>query len=187
MKDMTIGFRTEADLVSCGRDLIRAAIDWLDLDVGVRYEVSAPGGVPDLVIFNNKRQSLQYAITVEFKLSNWQRAINQAFRHRNFVNEAYVVLDHTRSQAALSNLEVFSRANVGFMTIDARRMVRIHRYPEPRLPFSEEFSQMLAHSLLSPYQPLLADLPFIRTIRGGVALSKLRTFWDLPLPEVTIA
>ena len=173
MTKATVGFRSEAELVRCYSRLIHEAINNLDLNVGTQYEVSAPGGVPDLVIFNEERHALQYVITVEFKLSNWRRAIHQAFRHRNFGNEAYVILDQARSQAAIRNLEIFKKANVGLITVDAEGGSRTWYPPEPGLPFSTEFSQMVACSLLFPRQPMPTDLPFIKSVRGGAALSRI--------------
>jgi len=173
MTKETVGFRSEAQLVRCYGHLIQEAISNLDLDVGMQYEVSAPGGVPDLVIFNGERHVLQYVITVEFKLGNWRRAIHQAFRHRNFGNEAYVILDQARSQAAIRNLQVFKKANVGLITVDAEERPKTWYSPEPGLPFSKEFSQTVARTLLFPRQPMPTDLPFITSVRGGAALSRL--------------
>ena len=172
MTKETVGFRSEAELVRYYSHLVQEAIHNLNLDIGMQYEVSAPGGVPDLVIFHEERHALQYVITVEFKLSNWRRAIHQAFRHRNFGNEAYVILDQARSQTAIRNLEIFKKANVGLITVDAEGRLRTWYSPEPGLPFSKEFSQMVACSLLFPRQPMPTELPFIRSVRGGATLSR---------------
>jgi hypothetical protein len=177
MKGIVNGFRSEAELVRRGRRLIREALHSLQRDVRTRYEVPAPGGVPDLVIFSKKGQAVQYVVTVEFKLGDWRRAVAQAFRHRNFGNEAYVVLDQARLAAALRHLEIFERANVGLVTVDARDTVRIWHYPKPGLPFSSQVSRAVARSLLAPRRTLPTDLPFIRSIRGGVALAGLRAAW----------
>ncbi len=187
MTMQTVGFRSEAELARCYSLLIQEAINNLNLNIGMKYEVSAPGSIPDLVIFNEEMHALQYVITVEFKLCNWRRAIHQAFRHRNFGNEAYIVLDQTKSQAAIRNLEIFKKANVGLFTIDAEGKIRTWYSPEPGLPFSKEFSQMVARSLLSPREPLPTDLPFIRSIRGGAVLSGLKTYMNSPSPKTCIA
>lgn len=183
----TVGFRSEAELVRCYNHLIQEAINNLNLDVGTRHEVPAPGGIPDLVIFNEQGYALQYVITIEFKLSNWRRAVHQAFRHRNYGNEAYVVLDQAKSRAAIRNLELFRQANVGLVTVNAEEGLRTWYSPKPGLPFSKEFSQMVACSLLSPRQPTPTDLPFIRSVRGGAVLSQLKTFWNSPSLESCVA
>jgi len=187
MTKTTIGFQSEAELARCYSHLIQEAINNLNLTVSTRHEVSAPGGIPDLVIFNEYEDTLQYVITVEFKLSNWRRAIHQAFRHRNYGNEAYVVLDQAKSRAAIRNLELFRQANVGLVTVNAEEELRTWYSPKPGLPFSKEFSQMVACSLLSPRQPMAPDLPFIRSVRGGAALSQLKVFWSSPSLKTCVA
>lgn len=172
MTQKSIGFGTEAELASCFSNLMQETRNRLNLEVGMQYEVPAPGVIPDLVIYSEERHILQYVITVEFKLSNWRRALHQAFRHRNFGNEAYVILDYARSQTARRNLDVFKKANVGLITVGAEGGIRTWYLPEPSLPFSKEFSQMVAGSLLSPRQPMPTDLPFINSIRGGDTLSR---------------
>jgi hypothetical protein len=176
MKGKVKGFRSEAELVRRGRRLIKEALRSLETDVRTRYEVPVPGGVPDLVIFSKKGQAVQYVVTIEFKLGDWRRAVAQAFRHRNFGNEAYVVLDQARLAAALRHLEVFQQANVGLVTVDARDTVRIWHYPEPGLPFSSQVSRAVARALLAPRRTLPNDLPFIRSVRGGVTLAGLRAW-----------
>jgi len=181
MKSKANSFQSEAELVQRGRRLIKEAVRSLEQDVRTRYEVPAPGGVPDLVIFSRKGQAVQYVVTVEFKLYDWRRALAQAFRHRNFGNEAYVVLDQARLSAALRHLEMFERANIGLVSVDAQDMVRIWHYPKPGLPFSSQIARAVARALLAPRRTLPTDLPFIRTIRGGVALAGLRA-WGFQAP-----
>ena len=170
-------FRSEAALVRRGRRLVRAALRDVEGQVGARYEVQVPGVVPDLVIYLKEGGAVQYVITIEFKLGDWRRAVNQAFRHRNFGNEAYVVLDQARADSAMQHLEVFEHANVGLVTIDTKDVVRIRHLPEPGLPFSSQFSRVAARALLPSRRSFPSDLPFIRSIRGGVALAGLRTVW----------
>jgi hypothetical protein len=145
--------------------------------LGVRHEVRAPGGIPDLVFFLSKNDSLDYVITVEFKLSDWRRALFQAFKNRNFGNEAYVVLDPARLDAALKHLSEFQRANVGLATVSRDCQVSVWLYPTPALPFSEQFSEKLATILLRKRKAKIKDLRFIRTVRGGVPLADLRRSW----------
>ena len=172
-------FRSEADLVRSGRRLLRRAISGLDKPVRTRCEVPAPGAVPDLVIFTKEAHTVQYVITIEFKLSNWRQALHQAFRHRNFGNEAYVVLDQAKANAAVHHIEVFEKANIGLVTLNAEDVIRFWHFPEPTLPFSSQFSRQLARMLLGPREIEPADLPFTRSTRGGLALAGLRDNYRL--------
>ena len=171
------GFTSEAQLVRSGRRLINSALKELDAPVATRYEVRASGSIPDLVIYSSCGYQLRYVVTVEFKLSNWRRALLQAFRHRNFVNEAYVVLDRTRAEPAIVALSLFEQANVGLATVDRAGTARIWHSPEPRLPFSSDFARSLAETLLAPRQKSTSTFPFIRSTRGGIALAALKTAW----------
>ena len=120
------------------------------------------------------RSDLQYVVSVEFKLRSWQRALRQAFRHRNFVNEAYVVVDHSCSAPALRNIDHFVRANVGLATLERRGAVRVFHYPEPAVPFSTVFAKTFAKNFLAPRKRVPDELPFISSTRGGRCLADLR-------------
>lgn len=166
-------YTSEEQLVSRGRKLIRSLVLENGLDLKARSEVKAPGTIPDLVLYLGDRKSLSYVIALEFKLRNWRQALTQAFKHKNFVNESYVVLDHAVAAAALSAIGTFRSANVGLITIDKEQGFSVWHLPIPGLPFSKEFSTTFARSLLrtkdSPEQ-----MPYLRNIRGGARLAELR-------------
>jgi hypothetical protein len=174
------GFRTEGELAQRGQHLIQEALRRFGTRARSCREVAAPGAVADLVIYYEMRHAVTYVITIEFKLSNWRRAVAQAFRHRNFGNEAYVVLDCTRAEGALRHLCTFERANVGLATLDREDRVEVWHYPLPRTPFSPEFARLMTRVLLPPSESMPRDLRFTRSIRGGVALAELRRAWGLP-------
>jgi hypothetical protein len=182
MSGRTKTYRTEAELARRGRRVIRDALTSVGAaGVRTRSEVQAPGGVPDLVIYRRQSNEVHYVVTVEFKLRNWRRALAQAFRHRNFGNEAYVVLDRAGLAPALSQITMFHAANVGLLTLDQNGEVHVWHYPVPKLPFSAKFSRVVARSLLAPSRTLPADLPFIRSTRGGIVLSGLRNRLGSPM------
>lgn len=139
-----------------------------------KAEVRAPGGVPDYVLYRYLHTSVHYVVAIEFKLSNWRKALAQAFRYRNFANEAYVVLDQSRARRALESADMFRKANVGLLTFCPKLTVEVVHYPEPSVPFSAHFSRMVAEELLPMDVDAPDDFPFTRTARGGIALSELR-------------
>lgn len=170
-------FRSEKALARAARDVVRGLRENLGRTLGVRYEVPAPGGIPDLIFFLRGQQALDYVVTVEFKLRDWRRALFQAFKNRNFGNEAYVVLDPARLQPALNNLLEFQRANVGLATIERGGTVTVWHYPSPDLPFSQRFAEKVATNLLRTQQPKSSDLRFTRSVKGGMPLAELRRSW----------
>ena len=98
-------------------------------------EVDGYFGIPDLVIVrktNKKHVSYAY----EAKLSNWNRALYQAFRYKAFVNKSFVIMDHDRIKPALANLNKFSDAKVGLLSIENSGNVHIHYNPRNESPYS---------------------------------------------------
>lgn len=175
MTSSSLMFRSEAELVRTGRRVVRQALTLVGAAlVKARYEVHAPGVVPDLILYSKRDKALRYVVTVEFKLSNWRKALAQAFLHRNFGNEAYVVLDRAHLVPALKHLDDFQLANVGLLTLTLDGEMQAWHLPEPRLPFSVHFSTSIARTLLARRKLLVDELPFTRTTRGGVVLADLR-------------
>lgn len=172
-------FASEAHLVRSGRRAVRAALRDIGGRFRTRYEVRAPGGVPDLVVFGYGGRRLYYVVAVEFKLRDWRRALRQAFRHRNYVNEAYVVLDDGRGMAAIEHREAFASANVGLATVDRAERVRVWCVPEPALPFSRGYAGVVAERLLAGKNRRVDDLRFVRSVRGGTRLAALRGRWGM--------
>ena len=167
-------FASEAQLVRSGRRLVRAALRDIGGSIRTRYEVAAPGGVPDLVMFAYRGRQLYYVVTIEFKLRDWRRALRQAFRHRNYVNEAYVVLDGAHAMAAIEHMDLFERANVGLASVDRAERVKVWHVPEPALPFSPSYARYVARKLLARNRTKVNNLAFIRSVRGGSRLAALR-------------
>ena len=168
-------FASEAQLVRSGRRLVRAALRDVRGTIRTRYEVPAPGGVPDLVMFVHDGRQVYYVVTMEFKLRDWRRALRQAFRHRNYGNEAYVVLDGAHAMAAIEHIDLFKMANVGLATVERTEKVRVWHVPEPGLPFCPSYAQSVAKTLLAKNKGKINDLPFIRSVRGGSRLAVLRS------------
>lgn len=99
-------------------------------------------GIPDLVIAsydfstNNKRPILAFAF--EMKLSNWKRALAQAFRYRAFAEVSFVVMDSKYINRALRQIEKFQIANIGLLSIDLDGNLHIHHQPSHDIPFCEQ-------------------------------------------------
>jgi DNA-binding HxlR family transcriptional regulator len=56
-------------------------------------------------------------ISIEAKLSNWQRALHQAIRYKRFSNKSYVLLDNKYIKPALKNIHAFQERNIGLMSM----------------------------------------------------------------------
>lgn len=57
-------------------------------------------------------------IAFEAKLSNWRKALHQAWRNTSYVNRAYVVLPRDRAAVALLHRQEFEELGVGLCLVD---------------------------------------------------------------------
>lgn len=74
------------------------------------------------------RSVAERLITVEAKLSDWRRGLGQASRHAAGADEAWVVIDSSRSKSALQASSWFSAVGVGLATLDAEfRVAQVFR------------------------------------------------------------
>ena len=114
-------------------------------------------GIPDIVLIevsykNKSRINQTYAF--ELKLSNWKRALIQAYRYRSFANRSFVILDYSHIAPAINNIEQFRRSGIGLMSIDKAGELKSYYFPKYRRPFSEQlgekYRQMVAQTISSP-------------------------------------
>ncbi len=96
-------------------------------------------GIPDLVIVGHDssathEQSIT-AFAFEMKLSNWKRALAQAFRYRAFAEVSFVILDSKYIGRALKQIDKFQRANIGLLSVDLEGNLLIHYQPSHDTPF----------------------------------------------------
>lgn len=174
---MTNKFNSEAEMSKQITKIIDEKIRNMNLEVLCKLEVSAPGCIPDMILVEEKFDSIYYLIAIEFKLTNWRRAIYQAFRYRNFDNESYVILDRKRADAAIKNLKEFERVNIGLITVERSGEMISWFLPEPGLPFSKEYSFDVACSLMAPRKPVNDDMLFTTNLNDGLSMSKLKSLW----------
>jgi len=73
---------------------------WVDIDEGVET-----GSVPLISAF-------------ELKLTNWKRALSQAYRYSYFADKAYVVMPKEQAKAAIDNKQLFRKLQIGLMVFD---------------------------------------------------------------------
>jgi len=78
--------------------------------------------------------------TIEAKLSNWQRALSQAYRHQTFAAQTWVLLDAARADAALKNIDKFRRLNVGLIVLSRdgpprKKFAPLKKRPKSQLHF----------------------------------------------------
>ena len=103
-------------------------------------------GVPDFVLCAKQKKDVSI-ISFELKLKNWKRAAKQAFRYKSFSHVSYVVLASRSANAALNNIEIFEKYNIGLAKFDNNSDFEILFKPESNLPYSENLHQKIVESL----------------------------------------
>lgn len=138
-----MGFRTEEELLNTARGS-SSLQHFTNLYSHTTCLVEPLGlfGIPDLVIASHdlsweEPQSIM-GFAFEMKLSNWKRALAQAFRYRAFAEMSFVVLDEDYIGRALKQIERFQIANVGLLSTDIEGNLRIYHQPSHCLPFCEQ-------------------------------------------------
>ena len=103
-------------------------------------------GVPDFVFYSKKKQGISI-ISFELKLKNWKKAAQQAFRYKSFSNISYVVLSSKSVNAALNNIELFEKYNIGLAKFDSESDFEILHKPILTEPYSENLNQKLVETI----------------------------------------
>ena len=104
-------------------------------------------GVPDFVFYNKRNKEVSI-ISFELKLKNWKRAAKQAFRYKSFSNIAYVVLSSQSANAALNNIELFEKYNIGLAKFDSNNYFEILYKPEIGMPYSDNLNRKLVETIM---------------------------------------
>lgn len=107
-------------------------------------EVNNLFGIPDVVFSQFNKESLLYSCAIELKLSNWKRALEQAFRYKSFAEYSYVILDNSRTKPAIKNLPEFKKRNIGLLGMDDNGNLHKYHIPEARKPYSFRLVQVLS-------------------------------------------
>ncbi|MEP7169709.1 MAG: hypothetical protein ABI855_10100 [Bacteroidota bacterium] len=99
-------------------------------------------GVPDFVFYAKQQQEISF-VSFELKLKNWKRAAKQAFRYKSFSNISYVVIGIGSANAAMNNIDLFKKYNIGLASFDSNSYFEILFKPEVSEPYSENLKQKL--------------------------------------------
>ncbi|MCS5422204.1 MULTISPECIES: hypothetical protein [Psychrilyobacter] len=112
------------------------------------FELEGITGIPDCILFEKSKKNLKYIVTLEFKLKNWKRAIEQAIKATLYSNLVFVVMDKQGINAALKNIDDFKKRNIGLAFYGIDKKFKIHFFPEPKLPISDNYSLLLYKKLV---------------------------------------
>jgi hypothetical protein len=93
-------------------------------------------------------------IAIEAKLTDWKRALSQAYSYQRYANQSWVTLDASRAAKAILGQNEFRRLNVGLKVVDTRGHTKTYftpRFHSPRSPLHFwEANGLIAASLSLP-------------------------------------
>ena len=102
-------------------------------------------------------------VAFEAKLTDWRKAIHQAWRNTSFANRVYVVLPRDRGVAALRHRQEFERKGVGLCLVDCggHEVVIEGAAFEPVIPWLHNKAKrtLIAHGSGSNRDPGKNNLP----------------------------
>ncbi|MEX1143201.1 MAG: hypothetical protein WEC16_00025 [Anaerolineales bacterium] len=114
------------------------------LDTYFHLEPEGLFGIPDLVIVilhDTKRVRIRETLAFELKLSNWKRALIQAYKYKSFANRSFVLMDAGGVTSAVKNIALFKKAEVGLLSLDTGGVLETHYYPGHHRPYSEQLTE----------------------------------------------
>lgn len=81
-------------------------------------------------------------ISIEAKLRNWKRALQQATRYKRFSNNSYVLLDEKHIGPALKSINIFKERNIGLISMGTEEYT-IHYKPKAiKVPQTHSFYRL---------------------------------------------
>lgn len=105
-------------------------------------------GRPDILL---KTKNGKKIITIEVKLKNWKRALQQAYKYRSFSDVAFICMDDKNIKPALANLEIFKKSNIGLISINSKNEVIIHFEPSLKKAFIKELRNIADNKFVEQY------------------------------------
>lgn len=127
-------------------------------------------GIPDLVIANLSNSDMDYQVirsfAFEMKLSNWQRALVQAYKYRAFANFSFVVLDRSSLKPALKQIDRFVLSNIGLISVDNSGFLSVHYFPKHDDPYAQPLIQKLESMI--PHEDIFNSRSYTRTTQPGL-------------------
>lgn len=115
------------------------------------------------------RRHVTTSYSIELKLENWKKALEQAVRGKSFADYQYVVLDESNILRAINHMGEFEDYGVGLMEIDETGEYHIHYKPDKESPYSPMNKWRLNEKTIREgvSQSIIAEQNVIRSETGA--------------------
>lgn len=107
------------------------AINWL-IKHGFVHEV----GDGKIQTAPHLRRHVTTSYSIELKLKNWKKALEQAIRGKSFADYQFVALPSENVLRAVDHIEDFEEHSVGLIEISRDGEYFVHHWPERQSPYS---------------------------------------------------
>lgn len=143
-------FNTEKDLViALISTLERKKLKLENVkDFLILEEVEGMTGRPDVLLKPKRGKKI---ITIEVKLKNWKRALQQAYKYRSFSDIAFICMDAKNINPALANIELFKKSNIGLISINEKNEVKIHYEPVLKEAYVKELREIANNKFIEQF------------------------------------
>ena len=113
---------------------------YLKVHLGSSYfkEWSGLFGIPDYVCFDKQGGEIN-VVSFELKLSDWKRAMVQAFRYRSFSHLSYVVMPEGAAESASRHADEFQQYGIGLLAFGPNGLRKLCE-SSPATPYSPQLS-----------------------------------------------
>lgn len=87
-------------------------------------------------------------IAIEAKLTDWKRALNQAYRYKWFSHKSFVCMPESNVKPAQNNIDLFINLGVGLVSVNKENGLNIIFDPEASNPLCSKMEKLLNEYLL---------------------------------------
>lgn len=102
-------------------------------------------GIPDLLIINYEvkdgKPHILQTIAFEMKLSNWKRALIQAYRYKAFAEKSFVVIDKNYLHLVNNNRKEFDLSEIGLISGESKNDFDVFIPAKYSEPYSKELTE----------------------------------------------
>jgi len=117
-------------------------------DFLVLEETEGMIGRPDVLLKSKRDRKI---ITIEVKLKNWKRALQQAYKYRSFSDIAFICMDEKNINPALANIDMFKRSNIGLISINAKNELKVHFEPTLKIAYIRKLRDIADNKIAEIY------------------------------------
>lgn len=103
-------------------------------------------------IDQNYELPFNFNFAIEAKLKDWKRALKQAYRYKWFAEYSFVVMDAHYAKAAIRNISIFEKYNVGLATISPNGKLIRYYSPIQQRPIDPKMQILFSEKIRNNYE-----------------------------------